>query len=150
MAVMQGSPPRTRGLAGLVTELDDRLPRTTPPTTPARRDRRPLRTRTLPTWIAFGLIAAMVFVAAWAAVRPTEEVCEFDDGICAIEGLDIDALMVTVPDAELFELLPPIEQIDPDDSLTLGEVLRLDGIRDRDPSTLLTPNQVDRVLRRLD
>jgi hypothetical protein len=143
---MQSSPPRVHGLAGLVDELDDRLPRTTP-APPPRRD---VRRRVLPRWIALALTVFVVLGAAWAAFQPTGERCEFDESICAIEDLDIDALLVTVPDADLFDLLPPIEQIDPDDSLTLGDVLRLEGIRDVDPSTLLTPSQVDRVLRQLD
>ena len=145
---MDGSSTRVQGLAGLVTELDDRLPRT--PLEGPGADARERRRRTRPTWLAFLALTGIFLAAGWWLLKPTSDTCEFSETICAIEDLDIDALLLTVPDADLFDVLPAIDEIDPDDSLTLRDVLELDGIRELDPETLLTPTEIDRVLRQLD
>lgn len=146
---MEGSSPQVQGIASLVTELDARLPRAAPKS-PGRFDRKWLRRRTVPAAIAFSVVVALLVAAGSAALNRAADRCELGEAICAIEHLDIDAVLLTVPDADLFDLIPPIEQIDPDDSLTIGDVLRLDGIRELDPSTLLTPSEIERVRRQLD
>lgn len=95
-------------------------------------------------------VVALAITAAWAVGDPTGTTCEFEAAICPVKDLDIDAFLLTVPEADLFDVLPSIDVLDPDDSLTLGEILRLEGVRDLDPSTLLTPSQIDRVRRHLD
>ena len=137
-----------QGLAGLVSELDDRLPRTELPK--EGDDIRIVRGPTRAIWITFAVIAALVLGLGLLVLRPAADRCPFEDSICAIAHLDIDALLLAVPDANLFDVLPAIDEIDPDDSLTLGDVLMLDGIRERDPSTLLSPAQIERVLRHLE
>lgn len=146
---MNGSPMRARGHATLVNELDDRLPRASqiPPPGGVAND---VRRRTLPTWLGMMAIVGLFIGAAWIAVQPAGDSCRFDETICSIQHLDIDALLLAVPDADLFDLLPAIDEIDPDDSLTLGDVLDLEGVREVDPTTLLTPSEIDRVLDHLD
>ena len=137
------APRRGKSFAGLVTELDDRLP----------REEAPVETvmpgRTVPTWVAFALICIVFVGGGWLVLKPTQDTCEFSETVCAIEDLDIDALLLTIPDADLFDLLPAIDEIDPDDQLTLGDVLRLDGISEIDPSALISPTELDRVLSQL-
>ena len=137
-------PRRGNSFAGLVTELDDRLPREEPPGDVV------MPGRTVPTWVAFALICIVFVGGGWLVLKPTQDTCEFSETVCVIEDLDIDALLLTIPDADLFDILPSIDEIDPDDQLTLGDVLRLDGIRDLDPGSLISPTELDRVLNQLD
>ena len=149
--MMQEPSPAIRSLAVLVDELDDRLPRTESAPTPAPgSSARPLRAGRRRSWTALMAIMALAIAAAWAVGDPTRATCEFEAAICPVKDLDIDAFLLTVPEADLFDVLPSIDVVDPHDSLTLGEVLRLEGVRDLEPSTLLTPSQIDRVLRHLD
>ena len=138
------SPRRGNSFAGLVTELDDRLPRAEAPAEQV------IPGRTVPTWLAFALICIVFVGGGWLVLKPTQDTCEFSETVCLIEDLDIDALLLTIPDADLFELLPAIDEIDPDDQLTLGDILRLDGIRELDISSLISPTELDRVLNQLD
>ncbi len=138
------SPRRGKSFAGLVTELDDRLPREELPIEPV------MPGRTLPTWVAFGLICIVFVGGGWFVLKPTQDTCEFSETVCAIEDLDIDALLLTIPDADLFDLLPAIDELDPEDQLTFGDILRLEGIRDLDISSLISPSEFERVLNQLD
>lgn len=137
-------PRRGNSFAGLVTELDDRLPREEAPVDEV------IPGRTVPTWVAFALICIVFVGGGWLVLKPTQNTCEFSETVCTIEDLDIDALLLTIPDADLFDLLPSIDEIDPDDQLTLGDVLRLDGIRNLDPSSLISPTELDRVINQMD
>ncbi|MEM7093007.1 MAG: hypothetical protein AAF567_08390 [Actinomycetota bacterium] len=134
----------TRSFAGLVDELDDRLPRSEPEILEMKRG------RTVPTWLALIVVTALLVGSGWLVLQPTRSTCEFSETVCAIEALDIDALFLTIPDANLFDILPTIDVIDPDDTLTLGDVLRMDALRDRDPNSLISPAQIQRVLDQLD
>ena len=49
-----------------------------------------------------------------------------------------------------FEVVKVAVLVAKHDSLTLRDVLQLDGIRDMDPESLLTPTEIDRVLQQLD
>ena len=137
-------PRRGKSFAGLVTELDDRLPREDVPAEQV------MPGRTVPTWVAFALICIVFVGGGWLVLKPTQNTCEFSETVCTIENLDIDAVLLTIPDADLFDLLPPINEIDPDDNLTLGDLLRRDGIRDLDLGSLISPSELDRVLNQLD
>ena len=128
----------------MVTELDDRLPREDVPAEQV------MPGRTVPTWVAFALICIVFVGGGWLVLKPTQNTCEFSETVCTIENLDIDAVLLTIPDADLFDLLPPINEIDPDDNLTLGDLLRRDGIRDLDLGSLISPSELDRVLNQLD
>lgn len=138
------APRRGKSFAGLVTELDDRLPREDAPVAPV------MPGRTVPTWVAFAILCIVFVGGGWLVLKPTQDTCEFSETVCTIENLDIDAVLLTIPDADLFDLLPPIDEIDPDDTLTLGDLLRRDGIRDLDLGSLISPSELDRVLSQLD
>lgn len=137
-------PRRGKSFAGLVTELDDRLPRQDVPAEQV------MPGRTVPTWVAFALICIVFVGGGWLVLKPTQNTCEFSETVCTIENLDIDAVLLTIPDADLFDLLPPIDEIDPDDNLTLGDLLRREGIRELDLGSLISPSELDRVLNQLD
>lgn len=136
-----------RSFAGLVDQLDERLPREEIIVLdgPAVR-----RGRTLPTWAAFLLICTVFVGAGWYILKPTQSTCEFSETICAIEDLDIDALLLTIPDAELFRVLPSIDEIDPADELTLRDILSMDQFSDLDIESLISASELDRVLNQMD
>jgi len=138
------APRRGNSFAGLVTELDERLPREAEP------EARVVAGRTLPTWTAFLMICIVFIGGGWLVLKPTSNTCEFSETVCLIEDLDIDALLLTIPDADLFDVLPSIDEIDPEDRLTLGDILRLDAMDGIDPSALISPSELDRVLNQLD
>ena len=125
-------------------ELDHKLGRPSPaPAEPARRP-------ALPTWLALlALTFLLAGVGSWF-LKPTRSTCEFSESVCAIEDLDIDALLLTIPDAELFSLLPSIDEVDPDDEMTAGEIFALDVLDGIDPESLITPEELERVLDLLD
>lgn len=134
---------RGQSFAELVDELDDRLPRD-PEIIPDAPPRRRLRLG------AIGLVMLLA-MAGWLAVRTEAGLaCEFDQPVCAIEHLDIDAVLLAVPDADLFDVLPPVEVIDPRDEMTLAEVLRLDRLADYEANQLIRASEVERVLQHLE
>lgn len=106
----------------------------------------PDRTR-FPTWAALVLITAALVAIGWALFQPLASSCGYSEAICAVEGFDLDALLATSPEAGLFEVLPPIDVLDPNDELTLGQVFaQLGDHTELSPQELITPEQLQRLL----
>lgn len=108
------------------------------------QDRRPWY---VPTWVAFMVLSIAFVGLSWLVLRPNLSTCEYSDAICRIEHLDIDALLITIPDADLFDVLPSIDELDPDDNLTLADVLRSQALSGLDPSDLISRSEIERLLR---
>lgn len=135
-----------RSFAGLVDELDERLARDgiIVLEEPAMR-----RGHTLSTWAAFLMICLVVIGGGRYILGPAQS-CEYSDGICSIAHLDIDALLLSIPDADLFRVLPSIDEIDPDDRLTLLDILSLEEFSHLDVEQLISPSELQRVLNHMD
>lgn len=133
----------TRDFADLVEELDIRVPRDDIEVIPDPLPRRRIM-RAVPVWLALAVCVVVLVAGGWSILKPTKSTCEFSETVCAIEDLDIDALLAVVPDAELFARLPSIHELDPDDTLTAGDVFRLEQFEGVDPLTLISPSQLER------
>lgn len=138
----------TTDLHRLVNELDEKLPSLSGAKEgddiviiPDRR------LRFFPTWVALVIIAAALAAIGWALVQPLTTACGHTHEVCTVEDFDLDALLATSPEAALFDVLPPVDVLDPNDDLTLGDIFdQLGDHTDRAPEELITPEQLQRLL----
>ena len=137
----------TTDLSQLVSELDEMLPGIA-----GAKEGDDIviiadRKRSVPTWAALVLITAALVAIGWALVQPLASPCGYSEAVCAVQDLDFDALLATSPEAALFDAVPPVDVLDPDDELTLGEVFaQLDQHTDLSPEELITSDQLQRLL----
>ncbi len=136
-----------RDLRGLLSELDTKLAerRDRPSLIEAANESLPAHQR-VRTWLAMTIVIVLGIAIGFAVVRPWNERCAYNREFCLIAQLDIDALRVTVPDAELFAVLPSIDALDPHDELTAGDIFAMERFADVNFEDLLTDDEVDRLL----
>lgn len=100
----------------------------------------------VPTWLGFVLVTILGIGFAFLAIRPWQARCNYSSDICRIAQLDIDALRVTIPESELLATLPNIDELDPNDELTAGDIFMMERFAHLDFEELITDEEIERLL----
>lgn len=136
---------RTTPHGGLVSDLDKKLQKHAdqrqPEIIPPRFSDR------VPTWLGFVLVTLLGIALAVVVVRPWQPHCAYSSDFCQVAELDIDALRVTIPESDLIAALPNIDELDPNDELTAGDIFAMERFAHLDFEELITAEEVDRLLR---
>lgn len=128
----------------IVTDLDkklqDRPAYQEPEIIPPRFSER------VPTWLGFCMVTLLGIGIAVVAVRPWQHRCSYNNDLCQIAQLDIDALRIAIPESDLMATLPNIDALDPNDELTAGDIFAMERFADVNFEELITQEEIDRLL----
>lgn len=129
---------------GLVSDLDRKLQEhpthREPEIVPPRFGER------VPTWLGFLLVTILGVGLAVVVVRPWQPRCVYTGDLCQVAKLDIDALRIAIPDSDLIAALPNIDELDPNDELTAGDIFSMDRFADLNFEQLITSEEIERLL----
>lgn len=131
---------------GLVRDLDNKLADARPSRITHPDGIEIIQERRLPGWLGIVLVTLLGLGIGTAIVRPWQERCTYGRELCAVAELDIDALRITIPNSELIAVLPDIDALDPNDELTAGDIFAMERFAHLDFATLLTQDDIDRLL----
>lgn len=137
----------SKEMLGLVDELDTKLASTrTRPSDPIVIQDDEAWLQRVPTWFGMAMVTVLGVALGFVVVQPWQERCPYGREFCQIAELDIDAIRVTVPDSALIAALADIDELDPEDRLTAGDIFAMDRFDGVDFESLLTDEEIESVL----